>query len=284
MATVESMNLARLLALEADTVIGGHIDGSGHLILEQHDGSTIDSGYMLASLPDASETVKGKVELATTAEATTGTDTERAVTPAGLAAAVGTLVPDSSTTVKGKVELATDAETATGTDTVRAVTPAALRALLSAMFPVGYIYMATVSTNPNTLFGFGTWSSLGAGRMLISQNGTYTAGSTGGSATATLAEANLPSHTHSFSATTNNTGDHTHDIARDNDGQTGTAEKTLHSTGITSGYDSRYNNQLWPAGDHNHSVSGTTGTGSGSGTSFSTIPPYLAVYMWQRTA
>ena len=38
------------------------------------------------SVVDASETVKGKVELATTAEATTGTDTVRAVTPAGLAA------------------------------------------------------------------------------------------------------------------------------------------------------------------------------------------------------
>jgi len=38
------------------------------------------------SVPDASETVKGIVELATTAEATTGTDTARAVTPAGLAA------------------------------------------------------------------------------------------------------------------------------------------------------------------------------------------------------
>ena len=35
---------------------------------------------------DASETVKGIVELATTAEATAGTDTARAVTPAGLAA------------------------------------------------------------------------------------------------------------------------------------------------------------------------------------------------------
>lgn len=39
-----------------------------------------------ATTPDASETVKGKVELATTAEAATGTDTVRAVTPAGLAA------------------------------------------------------------------------------------------------------------------------------------------------------------------------------------------------------
>jgi len=99
MATVESMNLARLLALEADTVIGGHIDGSGNLILEQHDGSTINAGSAVASVPDASETVKGKVELATTAEATAGVDTTRAITAAGLAAAVGTLVPDASETV-----------------------------------------------------------------------------------------------------------------------------------------------------------------------------------------
>ena len=37
-----------------------------------------------ATVPDASETVKGKVELATLAEVGTGTDTERAVTPAGV--------------------------------------------------------------------------------------------------------------------------------------------------------------------------------------------------------
>lgn len=40
-----------------------------------------------AAVPDASTTVKGKVELATNAETVTGTDTTRAVTPAGLAAA-----------------------------------------------------------------------------------------------------------------------------------------------------------------------------------------------------
>jgi len=47
------------------------------------DGTTF---YNLVNVQDASETVKGIVELATTAEATTGTDTARAVTPAGLAA------------------------------------------------------------------------------------------------------------------------------------------------------------------------------------------------------
>lgn len=49
-----------------------------------NDGSTYSD--LGGSVPDASETVKGKVELATTAEATAGTDTVRAVTPAGLAA------------------------------------------------------------------------------------------------------------------------------------------------------------------------------------------------------
>jgi hypothetical protein len=42
------------------------------------------SGAVTINLADASESAKGAVELATTAEADTGTDTSRAVTPAGL--------------------------------------------------------------------------------------------------------------------------------------------------------------------------------------------------------
>lgn len=284
MATVQSMNLARLEALEADTVIGGHIDGSGHLILEQHDGSTIDAGSAVASVPDATETVKGKVELATTAEATAGSDTTRAVTPAGLAAAVGSLVPDATTTVKGKVELATTTEAAAGAASDLAVTPAGLLAMLAAkVYPVGSVYINySVSTNPATLLGFGTWTAM-VDRVLIGAGGAYAAGSTGGAATKTLATGELPAHSHSFSAVTDTQGSHTHDIARDNDGATGTTEKTLHSTGISGGYDSQYNNQLWPAGSHAHNVSGTSGN-TGSGTSFSILPPYTAVYMWRRTA
>ena len=46
------------------------------------------SGSNTGDEPAASTTVKGVVKLATTAEATTGTDTTRAVTPAGVAAAI----------------------------------------------------------------------------------------------------------------------------------------------------------------------------------------------------
>lgn len=283
MATVQSMTLDRLLQLEADTVIGGHIDGSGNLILEQHDGSEINAGSALIAVPDATETVKGKVELATTAEATAGTDTERVVTPAGLAAAVGTLVPDATTAVKGKVELATTAETTTGTDTSRAVTPAGVRAVMEAMFHVGYIHISTVSTNPNTLFGFGTWTAFGAGRMLISQNGSFPAGNTGGASTVTIAEANLPAHTHGDGTlTAASAGTHTHSIGRDQDGATGSVERVLHSSGI-SGAEQVFSGQLTSDGAHTHDITGSTGS-TGSGTALNVMNPWISVYMWQRTA
>ena len=37
------------------------------------------------------------------------------------------------------------------------------------IYPVGSIYMSTVSTNPATLFGFGTWEAMPAGRVLLAQ-------------------------------------------------------------------------------------------------------------------
>lgn len=56
----------------------------------QGDGTTIttdaSSNSLAISIADSSETVKGAVELATTAEVITGTDTVRAVTPAGVEA------------------------------------------------------------------------------------------------------------------------------------------------------------------------------------------------------
>lgn len=113
-------------------------------------------------IPDASETVKGIVELATVAETATGTDGTRAVTPAGLkpivdglqpldpdltaiadltttafgrsllevanSGALTDLLPSATETVEGVVELATSAEVLAGADAARAVTPAGLAA------------------------------------------------------------------------------------------------------------------------------------------------------------
>ena len=73
---------------------------------------------LIPTVVDASETVKGIVELATDAEAQAGTDTARAITPANLSSRTAT------ETRTGVIELATDAEVQTATDTSRAITPA----------------------------------------------------------------------------------------------------------------------------------------------------------------
>lgn len=68
-------------------------------------------------IPDSSETVKGKVELATTAETTTGTDTARATTPAGVKAVADTKANTSHTHAAADVTsgLLANARIATGT-------------------------------------------------------------------------------------------------------------------------------------------------------------------------
>lgn len=65
-----------------------------------------DATALTAAMNAATATVSGIVELATTAEATTGTDTVRAVTPAGLKAAVDALVAAAPGTLDTLNELA----------------------------------------------------------------------------------------------------------------------------------------------------------------------------------
>lgn len=114
-----------------------------------------------STVPDSTETVKGKIELATVTEVQTGTDTVRAVTPAGLAARTAT------ETRTGIVELATTAEAIAGTDTERAVTPAGLKAAIDA---------ALASFTPTDGFEAGDLQlsvrSSKAGRWLLCQGAT----------------------------------------------------------------------------------------------------------------
>ena len=174
-----------------------------------------------------------------------------------------------------------------GTNTQQIATTAFVTTGLQAAYPVGSIYMSTVATNPATLFGFGTWVAYGTGRMPISADGsTYVAGATGGSATTTISSSNLPSHTHSFSATTGgmsaNTS-HQHYVGSND------STANFGSDAGNREFVQNYNAGNGPAAytnyadiSHTHDVSGTTGS-TGSGTAATTISPYIAVYMWNRT-
>lgn len=74
--------------------------------------------------PQASTTAAGVVELATTSEATTGTDTERAVTPAGVAAAVA---GKANTSALSAVALSGNAADLTGTLPTSVLPPIAIK-------------------------------------------------------------------------------------------------------------------------------------------------------------
>ena len=169
-----------------------------------------------------------------------------------------------------------------GTNTTQIATTAFVQAAatpISSAYPVGSIYMnASVSTNPATLLGFGTWTALGAGRVLLGAGtgggGTYTAGDTGGSK-----DAITVSHTHTYSGTTGTGGgSHSHAISPAAwtagggavDGGAFSFGGTVSSTQSTNI-------------DHTHTYSGTTDSTGSSGTN-ANLPPYLVVYMWQRTA
>jgi hypothetical protein len=130
----------------------------------------------------------------------------------------------------------------------------------SGHLPVGSLYFnASDATNPATLLGYGTWTSFGAGRVILGVgtgtdvNGAtlnVTVGATGGEYSHTLSTGELPSHTHTVkqfaTGTTGGTAGGVHLYAKEGD--------TTDTTGST-----------------------------GSGTAHNVTQPYIGVYVWLRT-
>lgn len=147
MASVVVMTAAKVQELFDSGVVDVNITG-GHLILVYGNGTEVDAGALGSGAADASDTVKGIVELATDTETQAGVDSARAVTPFSLA----TLT--ASDTRKGLVELATTAEATTGTDTIRAVTPAGLKTVADTKQPLDTdltAIAALTGTNDNVI-------------------------------------------------------------------------------------------------------------------------------------
>ena len=97
------------------------------------------------TIPNATETVRGIIEIADNSEADAGTDDERAMTPAKVKRVIGDIpgVGNATKTVRGIIELATSSEVISGSDDVRAVTPAGLHAKSATTGRIGLIEQAT---------------------------------------------------------------------------------------------------------------------------------------------
>lgn len=148
------------------------------------------------------------------------------------------------------------------------------------IYPVGSIYMSVNSTNPSVLFG-GTWTQL-KDRFLIGAGTTYAAGGTGGEATHKLTVAEMPKHAHDtpfFNNMTNNGEMKSDFIGVFGKGMTASA--ALKEMGASSTMEMWWVSQTNTA-EGNEFAYLTSSKGSGS--AHNNIPPYLAVYMWKRTA
>ena len=124
------------------------------------------------------------------------------------------------------------------------------KSLLDHIYPVGAVYISLSDADPQLLFG-GTWSRL-KDRFLLGAGDTYRAGTTGGEAEHTLTLSEMPSHTHTVPGRVN--------------GNAGSGDGAWDYSGN------------WPV-----EASGNTAA-TGGGDAHNNMPPYLAVYMWQRTA
>lgn len=192
-----------------------------------------------------------------------------------IATAIATKADLASPTFTGTPSLptGTTAVTQSSSDSsTKLATTAFVQAVAQVLFPVGAIYSATVSTNPGTLLGFGTWTAFGAGRVMIGAGtgggATYTAGSTGGSK-----DAITVSHTHiATTSVTDNGHNHTLSLPSGSGGSGNIA-----SGGSTLGSTSTSTATTGIGVSTSISSTGSSGTDAN-------LPPYVVVYMWQRTA
>lgn len=138
-----------------------------------------------------------------------------------------------------------------GNLTVNSITTVAPNTnLCNQIYPIGSIYLSVSNTIlPDTLFG-GRWEQI-EDVFLLAAGTSYTAGSTGGSATHTLSVEEMPQHNHSI--------------------KKGWSPDSTRSIGV-------WLDDTIPYADHSWFTTGNTGGNQ----PHNNMPPYLTVYMWKR--
>ena len=128
------------------------------------------------------------------------------------------------------------------------------------IYPVGAIYISVNNADPAALFG-GTWERL-KDRFLLGAGDTYRAGETGGESSHTLQLGEIPAHNHAI-----------YDTGMEN---VNLGVEWGSYAGTERGYGFTLNGTM--------KTRDMGGMETGETNAHNNMPPYLAVYMWQRTA
>ena len=151
-----------------------------------------------------------------------------------------------------------------GNSSSRLATTAFVQTALQALYPIGTVYTSVDSTNPNTLFGFGTWVVFASGKTLIGVDASDTlfdtVEETGGSKDSVVV-----SHTHTITDP-----GHTHTVV--------TAGEAAGGGRFVSGGD------LGGPLTISSNTTGVSVNSSGVSGTNANLPPFITVYFWKRTA
>lgn len=133
--------------------------------------------------------------------------------------------------------------------------------LINLIYPIGSIYISVNNASPETFLG-GTWEQI-QGRFLLASSSAHPAGSTSGAESQTISLQQIPDHYHVVS-----TGD-----------GSGAGYNYPEYAAIVS-----QNAGASPSNAYACNTGYVSGRSDVDQQPLSTMPPYLAVYMWKRTA
>ena len=208
----------------------------------------------------------------------------------------GTFLANSSVTINGSTHIANNV-TITGTITTNNISigsvvssntsspKSSYSELIGIIYPVGSIYLSTANTNPNVLFGVGTWVAWGTGRVPVgvdtSSNTFNTVEKTGGTANSSVIL-----HNHSATSTSSSTiaitdPGHLHSatvgiVVSATAGVVdirGCSMQTINTSSATTGISATATTTT----DTTVDSTGVAGTNLN-------LQPYITCYMWKRTA
>ena len=133
------------------------------------------------------------------------------------------------------------------------------------VYPIGSIYINVNDVNPSVVFGIGKWEKI-KDKFLLSAGDTYTNGKTGGSATVTLTETQVP----------NVSGQITMHGG----------EVSTNILGVDGCFSPEIINKKYKTGGEEVNASQSIGKiifdNGGQGKSHNNMPPYLVVSIWKR--
>ena len=177
--------------------------------------------------------------------------------------------------------------------------------VIQKFYPIGSLYLTTVSTNPKQLFGFGTWALWGSGRVPVGvstgDSDFNTVEKTGGAKTVSAAHSHtVNSHTHvtgNHVLTVSEMPQHRHDVLTEwtvlhgsfpSNQLVSPTEQTYASvSGVKAG--TRYplpetSQYVGNSAAHNHGNTGSASPGTSSSLgNITNLQPYITCYMWKRT-